>query len=137
VQSHAGHVPCCKIWCGPSDVVRAALSHIGDARALQCAPAVQANRQVILSVVARDGQALQFASANMRSDVEVVMVAIGQCGGALRYASEELRADPTVVRAAMAQNSTAIAYASVELYNEHRRKEILATESQRSYFDDY
>ena len=65
--------------------------------------------------VAQDGYALQWASAELRSDREVVMAAVKNYGEALKYASAELRADREVATVAVAQDYRALMLVSDEL----------------------
>ena len=51
----------------------------------------------LLAAAAQDGNALQYASAELRADKEVVLAAVAQNGCALPYASAELRANKEVV----------------------------------------
>ena len=46
---------------------------------------------MVLAAVANDGQALQFASEDLRADREVVTTAINEDGWALEHAAEEFR----------------------------------------------
>jgi hypothetical protein len=79
---------------------------------------------VVLVAVGQDGNALEYASADLKGDREVVLAAVGQDGNALEYASEELkgryfspgpRGDLEVVLAAVAQDESALVWASWEL----------------------
>ena len=70
-----------------------------------------------MAVVQQDANALQFASAEMRADMEVVLAAVQQNGTTLEYrdASEEIRGDKEVVLAAVQQFGFALKYASAEM----------------------
>eukprot|EP01051_Picozoa_sp_SAG22_P027103 SAG22_NODE_8906_length_622_cov_1.179732_1_plen_76_part_10 len=63
-----------------------------------------ANKAHMLAAVARDGDALQHASAGLRGDRELVLAAVARDGNALQYVSAGLRGDREVVLAAVAQN---------------------------------
>jgi uncharacterized protein YoaH (UPF0181 family) len=63
----------------------------------------------------QNGEALKYASDELRADKKVVLAAVMQNGEALKYASDELRADKKVVLAAVMQNGEALKYASVDL----------------------
>ena len=76
---------------------------------------VRDHKRFMLLALASNGQALRFASDELRADRDLVRVAVAQCDHALKHASDELRADPDVVRAALAQDSSALRYASAEL----------------------
>mmetsp|Transcript_60205 Transcript_60205/g.127537 ORF Transcript_60205/g.127537 Transcript_60205/m.127537 type:complete len:307 (-) Transcript_60205:274-1194(-) len=67
----------------------------------RCTPRVQANKEVILQVVADFGECLAFASEELRGDREVVLEAVRNNPGALQYASEQLRDDEEIVLAAL------------------------------------
>jgi hypothetical protein len=54
--------------------------------------------------VAKDGRALEYASAELKGDREVVLAAVAQDGRALKHASAELKGDREVALAAVAQN---------------------------------
>ena len=94
-----------------------------------------------MAAVAQKGDALQFASEELKNDreivmaamvklyhnlklgrvntlKEVVMAAVTQNGDALRYASNELENDKEIVMAAVAQKGRALEYASEELKND-------------------
>ena len=46
---------------------------------------------MMMTTAMQHGQALQYASDEMKNDRIVVMAAVEQYGGALQYASEELQ----------------------------------------------
>ena len=48
----------------------------------------------------QNGEALYFASADLKGDKEVVLAAVEEYGGALQFASEDLQADEDLRRAA-------------------------------------
>ena len=56
-----------------------------------------------MAAVQQDGQALAYASEEMRGDKDVVLAALKQDGYALRYVSYKVRLDAEVVRAAVEQ----------------------------------
>ena len=58
-------------------------------------PAQQADRDVVMAVVRRNGRALSFASQALRADRGVVLAAVANDGFALLYASPALRSDRT------------------------------------------
>ncbi len=59
-----------------------------------------------------NGDALRYASEELRADHEIVLAAVHLNGNALRYASEELRADLQIVLAAVHQHGDASGSAS-------------------------
>ena len=59
------------------------------------------------------GEALEFASAELRNDRDIVKAAVNQNGWALEFASDELRNDQDIVVDAVHQDGTASQFASV------------------------
>jgi len=57
----------------------------------------------VLAGVKQNGEALQYASEELRADREFMLAAVQQRGWALKYASQALRADREVVLAAVQQ----------------------------------
>ena len=55
----------------------------------------------------QDGNALQFASAELKGDREIVMEAVEQWGFALQYASHELQGDREIVTSYHAERDRA------------------------------
>ena len=74
--------------------------------------ALRADREVVLKAIARNGAALQHASAALRADHEVVLAAIAENPTALGYASMELRADREVVLQAVQRNPQSLDFAA-------------------------
>mmetsp|Transcript_34875 Transcript_34875/g.81521 ORF Transcript_34875/g.81521 Transcript_34875/m.81521 type:complete len:383 (-) Transcript_34875:20-1168(-) len=72
-------------------------------------------RDTWLALVARSGEALEGADANLRDDKEVVMAAVQQSGYALDSASLRLKDDKEVALAAVSQAGSALQYASPQL----------------------
>ena len=68
--------------------------------------------------------ALEYASAELRSDRELVLAAVAKFGWALLYASKQLRSDKQVVLAAVAEQARAIEYACESLRDD---KEFMLT----------
>jgi len=85
----------------------------------------------VLAAVAQNGHALDYASEELKADMEVVLAAIAQNGCALDYASKELKGDKEFVLAAVAQNGCALAYASKELKAD--KEVVLAAVAQNGY----
>lgn len=73
------------------------------------------SRDIVLTVVQREGGQLGFASTAIRSDKEVVLLAVQQDGHALQYASEALKDDQEVVERAVQQDGHSLVYASSRL----------------------
>jgi len=68
-----------------------------------------------LAAVNNTGNALLFASEELRGDREVVLAALNNRGDYLRIVSVEMRADKEVVLAAVTNDGDAFQYASKEL----------------------
>jgi len=51
--------------------------------------------------VEKNGQALQYASADLKKNHDIVTAGVEQCGDALKYVSEDLKNDPDIVAAAI------------------------------------
>jgi hypothetical protein len=73
------------------------------------------NRDYMLKAVGKDGDALCFASTELKADGDIVLKAVKQNGLALKYASADLKADRNIVLNAVQQNGLALEYASTEL----------------------
>lgn len=95
-----------------SEVCKAALSS-GHGRA---ALKYVSNPQVVKEAVARNGLLLEFASENMKNNLDVVAAAVWNNGDALQYASSSLRGHRDVVACAVSSDSGhALQYASGQL----------------------
>ena len=90
------------------------------------------HRRLMLAAVARNGFALQHASAELRADRDVVLAAVARDGYALQYASPELRADGKVAMAALASNGYAVSF---EL--RANRKVAMAALASKDYAPQY
>eukprot|EP01050_Picozoa_sp_SAG11_P014015 SAG11_NODE_1684_length_4449_cov_7.642299_5_plen_84_part_01 len=55
------------------------------------APAVQADKEVLLAAVAMNGTALKYAAVELQADKDVVLAAVAMDGTALKYAAAELQ----------------------------------------------
>ena len=66
------------------------------------------NKEEVLEAVREDGDALQYASEDLKADKEVVLAAVNNWGSALQYASKELRADREVVLVALSTDELII-----------------------------
>merc|ERR1711935_230524 len=97
------------------EVVLAAVQQDGDALYYASAE-LKADREVVLAaLVQQDGDALCYVPAELKADREFVLAVVQQDGYALEYASAELKADHEVVLAAVQQDEGALDYASAEL----------------------
>ena len=70
--------------------------------------------------VQQNGFALQYASEQLKGDVDVVKLAVQQRGFALQYASEQLKGNADVVKLAVRQDWHALEYASEQLKGDAR-----------------
>eukprot|EP00971_Amphidinium_carterae_P078874 1560618-Amphidinium_carterae.1 len=68
-----------------------------------------------MQAVRTRGDALQYATEELRGDRDVVMEAVRQDGHALKYAKKELHTDREVILQAVAQNGEALGLAPKEL----------------------
>ena len=119
-------------------------------------PRWTSDRDVVLTAVKRNGEALQYASHTLKDDFdvvlaavkengkalrhslwlpfnrEVVLAAVRQNGEALRYAVPQLRDDRDVVHAAVQQRGIALEHASEKLQND---RQIVFTAVTQDYYD--
>ncbi|CAE6920617.1 unnamed protein product [Symbiodinium sp. CCMP2592] len=75
----------------------------------------QADKEVVLAALQRDGQMLEFASEDLQADPSLVLAAVASDGTALRFASNALRGCRKVVVAAVRQNGLALQFAEHSL----------------------
>merc|ERR1719422_231138 len=76
---------------------------------------LQADRELVICAVTREGTMLDWAANELRADKEVVMAAVGQNGKALRFASKRLQADRELVISAVTREGTMLNWAANEL----------------------
>ena len=76
------------------------------------------NKQVMLAAVAKDGDALELATAALRADKEVVLAAVAQNSDAMWHASADLLADKDVMLAAVARDPKWLRFASADLQSD-------------------
>jgi hypothetical protein len=103
------------LWASPrlrenKDVLLIACSHFG--RALRYTESLRRDRDVVLAALKADGNALQMCG--FRNDLEMVKVAIRHEPFALQYASEELRQNVELLVIAGRQNRKALKCAGSE-----------------------
>lgn len=72
------------------------------------------DRDIIYSVIKRNGWALYYANEVFRKDKEIVLTAVRQNARALQLASEELQQDEEVISAARSSNGSSIALSEQE-----------------------
>ena len=58
---------------------------------------IQSDKDVVLAAVNQTGEALLYASDDLKEDKDVVLAAVNQTGKALRFASDDLQEDPLVL----------------------------------------
>lgn len=109
-------------------VVMAAVSHKGNGRALRYTHSLRSDRDVVLAAVKTDGDALQFASPDLKDDLEIVETACAQHPWALQYASTNARNNRKCVLAAVTREGKALRCASDDL--RQNREVALAAVSQ-------
>ena len=73
--------------------------------------------ETAIEAVTRNGNALEYVSSELKSNIEVVKAAVTQNGNALIHASSELKSNIEVVKAAVTQNGRALIFAYPELKN--------------------
>jgi hypothetical protein len=101
-------------WCEAeetADVLRDA----GVGALEHAAPALQADKEVVLAAVAQNGRALKHAAPALQADKEFMLAAVAQNSDALKHAAPALQADKEVVLAAVARNSDALKLAAPAL----------------------
>ena len=68
--------------------------------------------------MSQNGNALRFASEELRNDRDVVKAAVSNKDQSLLYASEDLKSDKEIVMIAMNKNVSSLYYASEKLQND-------------------
>eukprot|EP00439_Symbiodinium_sp_Y106_P062871 s2759_g9.t1 len=76
---------------------------------------IRDDREVLMTAVRADDDALQWASPDLRGDRGLVLEAVQRCGFALACADRPLQADREVVLAAVARHGLALEFAVPEL----------------------
>lgn len=79
---------------------------------------IKEDKETVLMIVKKNGEALLYASDTMKNDKEVVMAAVQNKGSALRDASDNLKNDKEVVMAAVRNYSFSLQSASETLRND-------------------
>jgi hypothetical protein len=98
------------------EIVLAAMQQNGDA--LQYASKeLKADTEFMLAAVKQNGPSLWYASEELKDDREIVLAAVQQDVSALQFASEILKADNLFILEALQQDGLALAYASEKLKN--------------------
>lgn len=78
----------------------------------------RSDREVVLTAVQQTGHALSYASLEFCDDPRVVMTAVRSVGCSLRFASDRLRDDPEFVKAVVQLQPNALEYASERLQDD-------------------
>lgn len=73
------------------------------------------NKNIVLTAVKQNGNALQYVYIELWYDVEVAFNAVSSCGLALKYASQKFKNNRRIVQKAVEENPNAIMYASKDL----------------------
>ena len=69
------------------------------------------SKEFILTAVKNDGMILQYASNNLKADIDIVLEAVKKkYGGSLQYVSEEMKEYSHIVTVALENNSTNLIY---------------------------
>ena len=85
---------------------------------------LRGDREIEMKAVSQHGYALCWAAEGLRGDREVVMKAVSECGRALEYATDELRGDREVVMKAVSENGYALECATEELRGNREMMEV-------------
>ena len=96
---------------------------------------LQSDQEMVKTAVLQSGSALRFAPEKLRADPSVVKIAVAQDGYALEYAANGLSGDPEMVKVACAQNGYALQYASEELRSD--KEVVMIAVSQVPYAFQY
>eukprot|EP01051_Picozoa_sp_SAG22_P012986 SAG22_NODE_1405_length_4491_cov_3.141849_1_plen_1328_part_10 len=140
----------CKMGSKEETLAKIAAGEDAEYAVRDAAPAVQADKEVILAAVAKDPLAMKHAAAELQADVDVwtgkpfvelamacwsdrshVLAAVAQNGWALQHAADELRGDKEVVLAAVANNGYALRFAAEGLKGD--REVVLAAVAQNGH----
>ncbi|MGC6368003.1 MAG: DUF4116 domain-containing protein [Candidatus Marinamargulisbacteria bacterium] len=81
------------------DVAMTSVSACGTS--LKYLPFFQGNKKNVLAAVSNHGEALEYASVDLKKDKEIVLAAVSNHGEALEYASVKLKEDKEIVLAAV------------------------------------
>lgn len=80
----------------------------------------RSDKEVVFRAVKQDGNALAFASDELKRSRIVVRAAVGQCGLSLLHADQKHKNNAKTVLIAVKQNGAAIEYASTEMQGNRR-----------------
>ena len=83
---------------------------------------------IVVECVSRDGDALQYASADLRANPQLVLIAVKQKGTSLKYASPDLRNNQSIVLEAIRQEGESFYHASDSM----KREEMVISEARWS-----
>lgn len=78
----------------------------------------EADKDVVIEIVCKDGWALQYANEDAKSDFDVVVEAVRREGAALQYASDDLKENVRIVLAAVKTDGKALRFACEKLRND-------------------
>lgn len=91
------------------------------------------DREFVLEVVKINGWALQFASEEFSKNREIILEAVKSNGGALQFVSEEFLKDREIVLEAVKSFGYVLRIASAELKNDRE----IVSEAIKSYYDAF
>ena len=92
--------------------------HDADEVLALAAPALQADREIVLLAVRRCGRALRYASLRLRDDRKVVLAAVMQDPRALQYASDRIRSDRAIAIQAVQLSGHALQHVAAHLQSD-------------------
>lgn len=85
---------------------------------------LQNNKEVVLFAVQSNGDALQYASINLKEDKEVVLAAVGNKASALKYANKKYKTDTDIIAEIIIKNPSE--FAKVEYQTDLPKEDIKA-----------
>ena len=110
------------------DIVLAVVKKNGELLDYACEE-LKGDKEIVLAAVKQNGHALIWASQDLMGDKEIVLYAVNTCGAVLCFASEKLKGDREIVLAAIKQYGGALLYACEELKGD---KEIVLNAVKRN-----
>lgn len=105
-------------WQQDQEYILTRIQHRGLGILKQLDASMTADKKFMSQAVICNGLALQYASEELRGDIDVVQLAVNENGEALQYASLDLKENPIIVRHATDQTMAALAYASPKLQSD-------------------
>ena len=87
--------------------------------------------------VKKNGMLLEFASSEIRFNVQVVLSAVSESGTAIQYASKSLRSNKKIIIAAVNENSKALYFIDREFRHDNEVIEAAIYNHQRNFYNGY